>query len=119
MQNINDIEPIINNDFNIYIYLFLSLLVAILVTLLVLFFRYRNRKVVSCKDPYQSLDFKHSTKELLYQFTVIAKEQNQTPRLDALLKELEPYKYSKDAKSIDSKIIDKIKLFIQEEQLCK
>ena len=112
----NDIEPVINNDFYIYIYLLLSLVVAILVTLLVFFFRYRKSKKVACKNPYESLDFGNPTKELLYQFTVIAKEQNSSPELEQLLKELEPYKYSQNAKVIDEEIVDKIKEFIGEDE---
>ena len=116
MPNINDIEPIITNNFSIYIYLFLSLVVAILVTLLVLFFRYRKSKKVACKNPYESLDFSNPTKELLYQFTVIAKEQSQSSKLKPLLKELEPYKYSKEAKVIDKEIVAKIREFIREDE---
>ena len=110
----NDIEPIITNNFSIYIYLSISLVVAILTILLVLFFRYRKSKKVACKNPYGSLDFSNPTKELLYQFTVIAKEQNSSPKLEALLKELEPYKYSQNAKVIDEKVVAKIKEFISE-----
>ncbi len=116
MPNINDIEPIITNNFSIYIYLFLSLVVAILVTLLVLFFRYIKSKKVACKSPYESLDLTNPTKELLYQFTVIAKEQNSTPKVEALLKELEPYKYRKNAKVIDKEIVAKIREFIREDE---
>ena len=112
----NDIEPIINNDFYIYIYLLLSLVVAILVTLLVLFFRYRKSKKAAYKNPYESLDFSNPTKELLYQFTVIAKEQNKSPELEQLLKELESYKYSQNAKVIDEEIVDKIREFIKEDE---
>ena len=119
MPNINDIEPIITNNFNIYIYLSISLVVAILVTLLVLFFRYRKSKIVAYKNPYESLDCNTPTKELLYQFTVIAKEQNQSSMLEALLKELEPYKYSQNSKAVDKEIISKIKEFIKEAQQCK
>ena len=116
MPNINDIEPIITNNFSIYIYLFLSLVVAILVTFLVLFFRYRKSKKAAYKNPYESLDFSNLTKELLYQFTVIAKEQNSSPKLEALLQELEPYKYSQNAKVIDEEIVDKIREFIKEDE---
>lgn len=119
MSNINDIEPIITNDFSIYIYLFLSLVLAILVTLLVLFFRYRKRVSKACKNPYESLDFSNPSKELLYQFSIIAKEYSKSVELDTLLEELEPYKYSKNAKEIDKKIVDKIRDFIKREELCK
>ena len=119
MPNINDIEPIITNNFSIYIYLFLSLVIAILVTLLVLFFRYRKRVSKACKNPYESLDFSNPSKELLYQFSIIAKEHSKSVELDTLLEELEPYKYSKNTKDINSEIIEKIKQFIKEEQLCK
>ena len=114
MPNINDIEPIIANNFSIYIYLFLSLLITVLITLLILFFRYRKGKIKACKNPYESLDFSNPKKELLYQFTIIAKEQNQSPKLEQLLKELEPYKYSKNAKIVDVEIVTKIKKFIEE-----
>ena len=112
----NDIEPIITNDFYIYIYLLVGLVAAILITLLVLFFRYRKSKKVACKNPYDSLDFSNPTKELLYQFTVIAKEQNSSPELEALLQELEPYKYSKNAKVVDEEIMAKIKEFISKDE---
>ena len=112
----NDIEPIITNDFYIYIYLLVSLVAAILITLLVLFFRYRKSKKVACKNPYKSLDFSNPTKELLYQFTVIAKEQNSSPKLEALLKELEPYKYSQNAKVVDEEVVAKIKEFIGKDE---
>ena len=119
MPNINDIEPIVTNSFNIYIYLFLSLVITILVTLLVLFFRYRKSKKVDCKNPYDNLDFNNPSRELLYEFTVIAKEHKQNSKLDALLKELEKYKYSKSAKDIDEDIINRLKEFIKDEQPCK
>ena len=116
MPNINDIEPIITNNFSIYIYLFLSLLITVLITLLILFFRYRKGKIKACKNPYESLDFSNPKKELLYQFTIIAKEQNSSPKLEALLQELEPYKYSQNAKVIDEEIVDKIREFIKEDE---
>ena len=119
MPNINDIEPIITtNIFNLYIYLFLSLVAAILITLLVLFLRYKKSKKAPL-NPYEKLDFNNANRDLLYQFSTIAKEHNPSAKLDTLLDELEEYKYSKNAKDINEQIINKIKAFIQEEQLCK
>ena len=111
MDNINDIEPIIENNF---VYIFYALYAFIfLISVVFIFFLIKKLKLKK-QNPYAKLDFNNPNKELLYQFSIIAKEQGENSKLKELLKELEPYKYSKNAKEIDSEIINKIKAYIKD-----
>lgn len=113
MDSINDIEPIVENSFG---YIFYILYAAILIVFLIAIIWFIKRTKKREENPFDSLDFTKADRDLIYKFTIIAKEQGVNSKLEALLKELEPYKYSKEEKEIDSKIINKIKEYIKEVQ---
>jgi len=112
MDKLNDIEPIIDNGFEAIIYASASLSISILIVLLYLFFKYRYKREKET-NPYKKLDFSKPDKELIYNFTKIAKTQESKEGLEELLKELEEYKYSLNAKEIDEEIIDKIREYVE------
>jgi len=112
MDELNDIEPIIDSGFGAVVYMSVVLTLSMLFVLLYLFFKYR-KKGVNKANPYESLDFSKPNKELIYNFTKIAKTQEPKEGLDELLKELEEYKYSPNAKEIDKGIIDKIREYVE------
>jgi len=115
MDKLNDIEPIIDSGFEIVIYMSVALTLSMLFVLLYLFFKYR-KKDIKKTNPYESLDFSKPSKELIYNFTKIAKTQEPKEGLEELLKELEEYKYSPNAKEIDKEIVDKIRKYIENEK---
>jgi len=115
MDELNDIEPIIDSGFGAVVYMSVVLTLSMLFVLLYLFFKYR-KKGVNKANPYESLDFSKPNKELIYNFTKIAKTQEPKEGLDELLKELEEYKYSPNAKEVDRDIIDKIREYIENEK---
>lgn len=110
MDSINDIEPIVENSFE---YLFLTIYALLFLIAAVVVYVVIKRVNKKEKSPYDILDFNNPNKELLYLFTIIAKKEGLNSELKELLKELEPYKYSKDAKEIDSAIIGKIQEYIK------
>ena len=112
MDKLNDIEPIIDSGFGIVIYIGIALTLSILFVLLYIFFKYR-KKGANKANPYESLDFSKPSKELIYNFTKIAKTQEPKEGLKELLKELEEYKYSPKAKEIDEEIIGKIREYVE------
>jgi len=110
MDSINDIEPIVENSFGYIFYILYGAIFLITIIFVIWLLKRTNKKK---KNPYSLLDFTAPNKELLYQFTIIAKEEGINKELEELLKELEAYKYSKDAKEVDSYIIEKIKNYIR------
>ena len=111
MDSINDIEPIIENSFEYFFYALYAFIFLIVLVIAIFFIKKLKQKK---QNPYEKLDFSNPNKELLYQFSIIAKKQGENSKLKELLKELEPYKYSKNAKEIDKEIIDKIKAYIKD-----
>ena len=116
MDKLNDIEPIIDSGFGVVVYISVALTLSMLFVLLYLFFKYR-KKGVKKANPYESLDFGKPSKELIYNFTKIAKTQEPKEGLNELLKELQEYKYSPNAKEVDKEIVDKIREYIENEEL--
>ena len=111
MDSINDIEPIIENSFEYFFYALYTFIFLIVFVIAIFFIKKLKQKK---QNPYEKLDFSNPNRELLYQFSIIAKKQGENNKLKEILKELEPYKYSKNAKEIDSKIVDKIKAYIKD-----
>ena len=108
----NDIEPIIESHFSYYIYSIAALLAVLLFIAGVAVYK-KFKKKNRAKSPFESLDFNNPNRELLYKFTQIAKE-NPKEGLDELLKEMEAYKYAKDAKEVDEVIVRKMKQYVRE-----
>jgi len=112
MEKINDIEPIIENNFVYYIYSFYALIALFILTILIYFVKQKFKAKELAKSPFEELDFSNINKDLLYKFTTIAIKHCKKDELEELLKKLEPYKYRVDAKAIDSEIILEIKEYI-------
>lgn len=125
MDRFQDIMPneLLLIDFTKYIYVF----ICIFMFFIVLFFIFRRvkkrEKVVFSKEQIafenlKKLDFETSNqKQLLYDFTIFAKEcqsEMKKNRLDEILKKLEPFKYQKDEIVLDEKTKKILKEYIDE-----
>ena len=113
MEKINDIEVIIPSEIEHYTPLLLALLVGLIMVALLLlwsFWKKRNRKP---SHPFDSLDLNRANKELLYNFTIMAKKLPAKEGLEELLAKLEPYKYKRESDPIDPQIIEAIREYIE------
>ncbi len=125
MDKFQDIMPneLLLIDFVKYIYVF----ICIFVFFIVLFFIFRRvkkrEKVILSKEQIalenlKKLDFETSNqKQLLYDFTIFAKERQsemKKNRLDEILKKIEPFKYQKDEIVLDEKTKKMLKEYIDE-----
>ena len=113
MEKINNIEPIIENNFVYYIYSFYVVLAILVLTIIIYFVKQKFKAKELAKSPFEELDFSNINKNLLYKFTTIAIKHCKKDELEELLKKLEPYKYRVNAKAIDSEIILEIKEYIK------
>jgi len=86
---------------------------ALLIILLIIYkslkYLFRRRE----KDAKTKLkELKVSNKESLFKFTHLAKEIDNSKKLQNLLKELEPYKYSKTQTKVPNELIKSIREYI-------
>jgi cytochrome c-type biogenesis protein CcmH/NrfF len=124
--NLRDIKPIVEvSDSSLYI--LLALIVAVLLVVGGLSFvlykkrekrlrRYKKSKEFKAKEALKRVDFGNS-KEAVYSFSkyaqILAKDE-QKSTLEAILKELERYKYKKESIKLSDQDIAKMKEFIKE-----
>ena len=105
-----------------FLFYFIVLTISILAFSFILFIL-RKKKIVALTPKeealksLQELDFNsEDTKQLVYDFTLLAKESLDDKNQDILqnlLVELEPYKYQSHSKKPDDKIIKQMKEYIK------
>ena len=113
MEKINDIEAIIPSEIEHYTPLLFALLVGLIIVALLLFWSFWKKRNKKPLHPFDSLDFSRVDKDLLYNFTIIAKKLKPCEGLEELLEKLEPYKYKRESDSIDPQIIEAIREYIK------
>lgn len=129
MDKFQDIMPneILLIDFTKYIYVFICIFVFILVFMILIKRFNKKEKVVFTKEQIalknlKNLDFNTpNQKQLLYDFTLLAKEcQNEKTnektkeKLDDILKKIEPFKYQKYEIVLDENIKKILKEYIND-----
>jgi hypothetical protein len=104
---------------NYWFYLFVILVFAFVI----LFIRYLQKKKTLpktkdelLKEKIKALDFSGADKRLAYEFTILLKSylKEENKEFQNILSELEHYKYHDKEKSIDIKIIKKMKRFVDD-----
>ena len=128
MIDINNLQDIMPNeaifiDYYKYIYLTISFFFFFIVLILLIKKFNKKEKIVFTKEQIavknlKNIDFNTlNQKQLLYDFTLFAKEcQNEKikEKLDEILKEIEPFKYQKDGIILDENIKKRLKEYIDE-----
>lgn len=129
MDKFQDIMPneILLVDFTKYIYVFICIFMFIFVFMILIKRFNKKEKVVFTKEQIalknlKNLDFNTpNQKQLLYDFTLLAKEcQNEKTnektkeKLDDILKKIEPFKYQKDEIVLDENIKKILKEYIND-----
>ena len=113
MEKINDIEAIIPSEIEYYTTMLVALLIGIILLVLFLLWNFWKKRNKKPPHPFDSLDFSKVNRDLLYDFTVIAKKLKRCDGLEELLERLKPYKYKRESDPIDPKIIEAIREYIQ------
>lgn len=113
MEKINDIEAIIPSETGDYIILLYALVSLVALLLLLLFWKFWQKQKRKPPHPFDSLDFSKVDRELLYDFTVIAKKLKPCEGLEELLEKLELYKYKRESDPINPQIIEAIREYIE------
>ena len=113
MEKINDIEAIIPSEIEHYTPLLSTLLVGIILLALLMLWSFWKKQNKRPSHPFDSLDFTSVNKDLLYNFTIIAKKLEPCEGFEKLLAKLEPYKYKRESDPIDLEIIEAIREYIK------
>jgi len=123
---LKDIKPIVDiNDNSLLILIALIAAVLIVVGIVSYFLykkyvikqrRYKKSETYRAKEALKNLDYSN-TKEAVYNFSKYAQylaNKSQQERLEAILQELEKYKFKKDIDNLSNIDKQKIKSFIKE-----
>lgn len=119
-QDIMPLEEIVIDYSSYFVYVGVSIFIVVLLYLSKKYLFKKKEIVLSTKEisirDLKSLDFEgDDAKELLYRFTLLAKEcVEDIEKLDLLLKQIEPLKYKKENLVLDDKIKSLLKGYINE-----
>jgi len=113
MDKINDIEEIISSNFVNTLYIIYAILTTVFLLLLFWIFKRFFLKKEKKINPFDSLNFDNPNRDLLYNFTVIAKEQKCEGGLNDILKKIEPFKYSNEEIEIPKELIEEIREYVK------
>ncbi|OQX59899.1 MAG: hypothetical protein B5M52_01930 [Helicobacteraceae bacterium 4484_230] len=123
MEGLRDIKGIVEvTDYSFY-YLLMTIGIVVVILALSAIWAYRRKSVYKkpqkCKEALRQLkkiDFR-DTKQSVYDFTRLAHyaaPERLKAQLDAILKDLEQYKFKKEVSRIDKAVQKRIKTFIRE-----
>jgi len=113
MEKINDIEAIIPSQIEHYFNFLILIIVGMALLIFLILWRVLRKRKATKKHPFESLDFNKIDKDLLYNFTLIAKKLPPKEGLEELLEKLEPYKYKRESEPIDEVLIEEIREYIK------
>lgn len=113
MKNLHGIKPVELISFGFYEVIFIVFVLLVVIIVCFGFYKYFFTK----KTSLVSKDFfKKDTKQLLYDFTLFAKQnrdENLEDELHTILTKIEKYKYHKEQIPLEPQVIESMKKYIQ------
>lgn len=113
MKNLHDIKPVELISFELYELLFIGVVLLLIVVLLFSFYKYSfNQKTSLIPQDF----FDKDSKQLLYDFTLFAKQnkdESLEDELHTILTKIEKYKYRKEQIPLEPQVIESMKKYIQ------
>jgi len=122
LEKLKDIRAMenINIDFSIYIYSLLAFVILIVLIFILRYFLNRKKKKPNqaqiSKKYLKSMDFKASSKEISYDFTIHASyclNEKFEDEYHQIVQKLESFKYKKNVQELPSDLIADIKEYIK------